>query len=162
MERDPGHALQAATSTRPSAGHPLRRLLTASGPQAPPLLRSRLSVPLLSAAGSSSGSQSLTVHDHADRITTASQHAVRRLDDLTAEMPTEPIAAVRTPRGPIRLFLIAAAAGSDPSSSRPVGYEDSQAALIAASCSFTCAIQTPKAHAGIGGDQALRAADVRI
>jgi hypothetical protein len=48
---------------------------------------------LLSAAGSSSCSQSLIVYDHADRKTTASQHAVRRLDDLAAEVPTEPIAA---------------------------------------------------------------------
>jgi hypothetical protein len=47
---------------------------------------------LLSAAGSSSCSQSLIVYDHADRTTTASQHAVRRLDDLTTEVPTEPIA----------------------------------------------------------------------
>lgn len=56
--------------------------------------------------------QSLIVYHHADRTTTVSQQALRRLDDLAAEVPAEPIAAVRASRGTVRLYLIAAATGS--------------------------------------------------
>jgi hypothetical protein len=53
--------------------------------------------------------QSLVVYHHADRTADVNQQAFRRLDDLAADVPAEPIAAVRASRGTVRLFLVAAA-----------------------------------------------------
>jgi hypothetical protein len=50
--------------------------------------------------------QSLVVYHHADRSASVDQQIIRRFDEITRDLGTEPLAAVRASRGTTRLFLI--------------------------------------------------------
>ena len=53
--------------------------------------------------------QSIVAYHHADRSAAVEEQALRRLAEMTEDLPLQPLAAVRAFRGTTRLFLVAAA-----------------------------------------------------